>query len=117
MASSGDSGPASRRPRAAGKALYGGLPEPGPPGFAPRLLELADELRREGLAIGTSELLDAFHALEQLSWTSEEDFREALAATLAKSQEDRRGVEPGVAPVFLSAGARAGQRRGVRAGA
>src|SRR6059058_758199 len=93
MASSGDLGPGSRRPRAAGKALYGGLPEPGPPGFAPRLLELADELRREGLAIGTSELLDAFHALEQLSWTSQEGFREALAATLAKSQEDRRVFE------------------------
>src|SRR2546423_15287610 len=91
MASSGSSEPGNGagRPRAAGRAIYGGLPEPGPPGFAPRLLELADELRREGLAVGTSELLDAFHALAELSWTSEEDFREALAATLAKSQEDR----------------------------
>ena len=50
----------------------------------------AEELRAEGLAVGTSELLDAFHALAELSWTSQEDFREALAATLAKSQEDRR---------------------------
>src|SRR5918912_3014723 len=95
MASSGSSGPADRggRPRAAGRAIYGGLPEAGPPGFAPRLLELADELRREGLAVGTSELLDAFHALGELSWTTQEDFREALAATLAKSQEDRRVFE------------------------
>src|SRR5438067_3747295 len=94
MASSGGSErPASGRPRASGRALYGGLPEPGPPGFAPRVLELADELRQEGLAVGTSELLDAFQVLGELSWTSEEDFREALAATLAKSQEDRRVFE------------------------
>src|SRR6266480_8143318 len=95
MASSGSSAPGNgaRRPRAAGRAIYGGLPESGPPGFAPRILELADELRREGLAVGTSELLDAFHALGELSWTDQEDFREALAATLAKSQEDRRVFE------------------------
>src|SRR5256714_3101859 len=95
MASSGSSAPGNgaRRPRAAGRAIYGGLPESGPPGFAPRILELADELRREGLAVGTSELLDAFQALRELSWTDQEDFREALAATLAKSQEDRRVFE------------------------
>ena len=40
--------------------------------------------------VGTSELLDAFAALEHVPWTTEEDFRSALAATLAKSQEDRR---------------------------
>src|SRR5581483_12505366 len=74
-------------------ALYGGLPEPGPPGFAARLLEFADELRREGMPVGTSELLDAFEALTRLSWTGQEDFREALAATIAKSQEDRRVFE------------------------
>src|SRR3954452_15497739 len=85
MASSGRSG--------RGKRLYGGLPEPGPPGFPPRLLEFADELRREGVAIGTSELLDAFEALAEVSWNEQEDFREALAATLAKSQEDRRVFE------------------------
>src|ERR671934_1108957 len=74
--------------------LYGGMPEPaGPPGMAPRLLEFADELRREGVAVGTSELLDAFQALETVAWTSQEDFREALAATLAKSQEDRHVLD------------------------
>src|ERR671917_1127981 len=61
-----------------------------PSGFAPRLLEFADELRAEGMHVGTSELLDAFAALQHVPWTSEEDFRSALAATLAKSQEDRR---------------------------
>src|SRR5688572_9787640 len=70
--------------------LYGGMPDrSGPPGMAPRLLEFADELRKEGMAVGTSELLDATHALDAISWTSQEDFRETLAATLAKSQEDR----------------------------
>ncbi len=70
------------------------MPEPpGPPGMAPRLLEFADELRREGVAVGTSELLDAFGALDAVSWTSREDFREALAATLAKSQEDRHVLD------------------------
>jgi uncharacterized protein len=76
-----------------GKALYGGLPQKGPPGFAPRLLELADELRGEGVAVGTSELLDAFDALREVGWEEREDFREALGATLAKSQEDRRVFE------------------------
>ncbi len=75
-------------------ALYGGVPEPpGPDGMAPRLLEFADELRNEGVAVGTSELLDAFQALDAVSWSSREDFREALAATLAKSQEDRHVLD------------------------
>ena len=73
--------------------LYGGVPAAGPPGMAPRLLEFADELRSEGVAVGTSELLDAFEALDAVSWTSREDFREALAATLAKSQEDRHVLD------------------------
>src|SRR5438874_9916976 len=115
MASSGDSErPASGRPRASGRALYGGLPEPGPPGFAPRVLELADELRREGLAVGTSELLDAFQALAELSWATEEDFREALAATLAKSQEDRRVFELVFDRFFFRAVEREAVERGLR---
>src|SRR3954464_1498279 len=88
MASSERSG------RRGNPALYGGMPEAkGPPGMAPRLLEFADELRQEGVAVGTSELLDAFQALDAVSWTGEEDFREALAATLAKSQEDRHVLD------------------------
>jgi uncharacterized protein len=75
------------------RGLYGGLPKQGPPGFAPRILEFADELRNEGMHVGTSELLDAFAALSHVSWTEREDFREAMAATLAKSQEDRRLFE------------------------
>jgi uncharacterized protein len=54
------------------------------------IVDFAEALRAEGLAIGTSELLDAFAALEQVPWTDRGAFKEALAATLAKSQEDRR---------------------------
>jgi uncharacterized protein len=62
-------------------------------GFAARMLELGEALRREGVAVGTSELLDALAVLREIEWTDPEDFREALAATLAKSQEDRRVFE------------------------
>ena len=58
--------------------------------MAGRLLEFGEELRGEGVAVGTSELLDAFEVLREVPWTRAEDFREGLAATLAKSQEDRR---------------------------
>ncbi len=64
-----------------------------PAGFAARVLELGEELRREGVPVGTSELLDAFAVLREVDWTEQADFREALAATLAKSQEDRRVFE------------------------
>jgi uncharacterized protein with von Willebrand factor type A (vWA) domain len=65
------------------------LPAPSP-GFDAQLLRFADELRDEGVAIGTSELLDGFAALSEVGWTDQRDFREALSATLAKSPEDRR---------------------------
>src|SRR5213595_3508165 len=108
MASSG----AGRRP--GNPRLYGGPPEPGPPGFAARVLEFADELRREGMAVGTSELLDSFEALSFLSWTEQEDFREALAATLAKSQEDRRVFELVFDRFFFRAVEREAVERGLK---
>jgi uncharacterized protein len=58
-----------------------------------RIVDFAEALRAEGLAVGTSELLDAFAALEAVPWTDRTAFREALGATLAKSQEDRRVFE------------------------
>ena len=66
-----------------------------PPGLGldARLIGFTEELRGEGVAIGTSELLDAFAALDEVPWTVREDFKEALAATLAKSPEDRRVFE------------------------
>jgi uncharacterized protein with von Willebrand factor type A (vWA) domain len=59
-------------------------------GIAARLLDFGDELRREGVAVGTSELLDAFAALREVRWSEQRELREALATTIAKSQEDRR---------------------------
>ncbi len=87
--------PSAPRPPAdnAIRGPYGGLPDAGPEGFDARLLGFAEELRQEGVAIGTSELLDAFAALGEIGWTDPSPMREALAATLAKSQEDRRVFE------------------------
>src|SRR3954453_148364 len=107
MESAAASGPARR-------GLYGGVPEAGPPGMAPRLLEFADELRNEGVAVGTSELLDAFHALDAVSWTSRVDFREALAATLAKSQEDRHVLDVLFERFFFRAVEREAVERGLK---
>jgi uncharacterized protein with von Willebrand factor type A (vWA) domain len=99
----------SEEPRAAsgqshgGRGLYGGLPTMEAPGLAPQLLRFCDELRKEGLQVGTAEILDAFRALGQVPWTDREDFRETLAATLAKSQEDRRLFEILFERFFFSA--------------
>ena len=73
--------------------IYGGLPATPPAGFDAQLLAFAEELRAEGVAIGTSEMLDAFEALRHVSWLKQPEFRETLAATLAKSPEDRRTFE------------------------
>ncbi len=73
--------------------LFGGTREQQPGSFDAKLLAFGEELREEGIAIGTSELLDAFEALGHVSWTAQTDFRETLAATLAKSPEDRRVFE------------------------
>jgi uncharacterized protein with von Willebrand factor type A (vWA) domain len=85
-----------------------------PPGIAARLLQLGEELRAEGVAVGTSELLDAFAVLREIEWTSQEDFREALAATLAKSQEDRRVFEAVFERFFFRAVELAAVQEGVR---
>jgi hypothetical protein len=73
--------------------VYAKIPERGPGGFDGQLLGFAEELRQEGMALGTSELLDTFEALRHISWTDQADFKEAMAATLAKSPEDRRVFE------------------------
>jgi uncharacterized protein with von Willebrand factor type A (vWA) domain len=94
--------------------LYGGRPDAGPPGIAARLLEFGEDLRTEGVATGTSELLDAFAALQEVSWTDPASFREALAATLAKSPEDRRVFELVFDRFFFRAPELAAVREGVR---
>src|ERR1700733_4533897 len=76
-----------------GKAIYGGIPERPPGNLDGQLLSFAEDLRSEGVAIGTSEILDAFEALSLVEWTDQHDFKEALATTLAKSNDDRRVFE------------------------
>ena len=71
-------------------AIYGGIPDHPPGNLDGQLLSFAEDLRSEGVAIGTSEILDAFEALSLVTWTDQSDFKEALAATLAKSSDDRR---------------------------
>ena len=58
--------------------------------FDGQLVEFAEDLRSEGVAVGTSELLDAIAALKLVDWSTADEFRETLAATIAKSPDDRR---------------------------
>src|SRR5437763_1681072 len=97
-------------PRSASPPLPGGAE---PEGLPARVLEFGEELRREGVAIGTSEILDAFAVLGEIDWTSQQDFREALAATLAKSQEDRRVFELVFERFFFRAVEMAAVREGI----
>jgi len=85
-------GPAKRTPNPRQAALYSRGTSGDAPlqGMAARLLEFGEELRGEGVAVGTSELLDTFAVLDHVSWTDRDTFREALATTLAKSPDDRR---------------------------
>ncbi|HEX4363728.1 MAG TPA: VWA domain-containing protein [Solirubrobacteraceae bacterium] len=85
-----------------------------PPGLSARLVEFAAELRVEGVSSGTAELLDAFAVLAELPWTEPAAFREALAATLAKSQDDRRIFEIVFERFFFRAAEAAALREGVR---
>ncbi|HEX2104577.1 MAG TPA: VWA domain-containing protein [Solirubrobacteraceae bacterium] len=104
--------PASRR-----AALYGRTaPEDAPPGLAAHLLQFGEELRGEGVAVGTSELLDAFEVLREVPWSRAEDFREGLAATLAKSQEDRRIFDLVFERFFFRATELAAVREGIAEG-
>ena len=72
------------------KAIYGGVPERGPGGLDGELIAFAEDLRQEGVAVGTSEMLDALAALAHVDWGDARAFRETLATTIAKSPEDRR---------------------------
>ncbi|MFY9487982.1 MAG: VWA domain-containing protein [Solirubrobacterales bacterium] len=79
----------------ADSALTGGFKAAGDPhgSISPTIVDFCRELRDEGLRVGTSELLDAFDALDRVDWGRRDDFREALATTVAKSQEDRHLFE------------------------
>ena len=86
--------PGGRCPPPPSRRIYGGIPDRGARRASTgQLLAFAEDLREEGVAVGTSEILDAFEALEHVPWSEQHDFKEALAATLAKSPEDRRVFE------------------------
>ena len=68
------------------------------------------------MAIGTSELNDAFAALGEVEWTRRGPFREALAATLAKSPDDRRVFDLVFERYFFRAAEGAALEAGVREG-
>ena len=87
-----------------------------PPGLAASVLAFGEELRAEGLAVGTSALLDAFAVLDEISWTDRGRFREALSATLAKSPEDRRVFGLVFDRFFFRAAEAAAVREGVTEG-
>src|SRR5262245_17374154 len=78
------------------------------------LIGFGDALRREGVAIGTSELNDAFAALGEVGWTAQGPFREALATTLAKSPDDRRVFDLVFERYFFRAAERAALQEGIR---
>lgn len=84
--------PAQRHQENARKLRQAAIHASAPPtgGLAGQLVAFGEELRGEGMSVGTSELLDAFQALGVVTWERREPFREALAATLAKSPDDRR---------------------------
>jgi uncharacterized protein with von Willebrand factor type A (vWA) domain len=105
----------SPRPDKQGR-LYGGIPHQGPGGFDGQVLLFAEDLRDEGVAVGTSEILDAFEALTHIPWTNLPDFREALAATLAKSPEDRQVFDLVFDRFFFRAAEAQAARRGVTEG-
>lgn len=99
--------------RRANPRLYGGLPDKGPAGFDARVLDFADELRKEGMAVGTAELLDAFAALQAVAWTTQDQFKAALATTLAKSQDDQFLFEKVFERFFFRAVEREAVERGM----
>jgi uncharacterized protein with von Willebrand factor type A (vWA) domain len=80
---------APQPPNPGGK-VYARVPDRLPGGMQAQLLAFAEDLREEGMAVGTSEMLDALAALGEISWAERDPFHAALSATIAKSPEDRR---------------------------
>src|SRR5258707_12352453 len=93
-----------------------GIPERREGGFAGSLLAFAEDLREEGVAVGTSEILDTFSVLEHVPWSEQADFKEAVAATLAKSPEDRRVFELVFDRFFFRAAEAEASRRNITEG-
>ncbi len=94
-----------------------GLPDRRAGGFAGSLLAFAEDLREEGVAVGTSEILDTFSVLEHVPWSEQADFKEAIAATIAKSPDDRRIFELVFDRFFFRAAEAEAARRNITEGA
>ena len=97
-------------------AIFGGTQHDAiPGGLAAHVLEFAEELRAEGVAVGTSASCSTRSRRSRRSPGREPvDFREALAATLAKSPEDRRVFELVFDRFFFRAAELAAIQEGVR---
>ncbi len=107
--------PAPKKPDSRRAALHARTPEgEAPAGLAARLLEFGEELRGEGVAIGTAELLDAFQALQHVGWDDRGDFQVALSSTLAKSPDDRKIFDLVFDRFFFRAAEMAAVEQGVR---
>jgi uncharacterized protein with von Willebrand factor type A (vWA) domain len=65
------------------------------------------------MAVGTAELLDAFEAIEIVPWDTQDQFKAALAATLAKSQDDQHLFEQVFDRFFFRAVEREAIERGL----
>lgn len=115
LRASSTGGPSHPRGTSRRAALFGGTPQGElPGGLAAHILEFGEELRGEGVAVGTSELLDAFSALPEVEWTEPKAFREVLAATLAKSPDDQRIFNLVFDRFFFRAAELAAVQEGVR---
>ena len=80
------------------------------PGLGPRIAAFCEDLRAEGVPVGTSELLDAFAALETVSWT--EAGRLPRGARRHRRQVARRPphLRPDLRPLLLPRGRGRGDR-------
>jgi len=54
-----------------------------------QLIAFISELRNEGVAVGSSELIDAFATLSSIDWSSRSQFSTALSSAVAKSKTDQ----------------------------
>lgn len=57
--------------------------------LAENLVTFIDLLRREGLPVGTAEMIDAFHTLSLVDLAEREQFKTALQSAVAKNRNDQ----------------------------
>ncbi len=77
------------------------------------LIEFFGQLRDEGVPVGTAELLDAFDAIDSVSWDDQSAFKEALAACVAKGQRERWVFDLLFDRFFFRAAEAAASERGI----